>query len=104
MAVLVKPGKDHGGAGHPGRITVARDTRARMIAAAVRSLQHDGAEGMSFTDVLSASGAARGAIYHHFPGGKSQLVAEAATDNGNEVRAALAQVPAESPAAVVRGF
>jgi AcrR family transcriptional regulator len=75
-----------------------------MIAAAVHSLQHDGAEGMSFTDVLSASGAARGAIYHHFPGGKSQLVAEAATDNGNEVRAALAQVPAESPAAVVRGF
>ena len=50
-----------------------------MIAAAVRSLQHDGAEGMSFTDVLRVSGAARGAIYHHFPGGKSQLVAEAAT-------------------------
>jgi len=83
---------------------VARDTRARMIAAAVRSLQHDGVEGMSFTDVLRESGAARGAIYHHFPGGKSQLVAEAATDNGNEVRAALAQLPAESPAAVVRGF
>jgi AcrR family transcriptional regulator len=75
-----------------------------MIAAAVHSLQRDGAEGMSFTDVLRASGAARGAIYHHFPGGKSQLVAEAATDNGNEVRAALTQVPAESPAAVVRGF
>jgi TetR/AcrR family transcriptional regulator, lmrAB and yxaGH operons repressor len=83
---------------------VARDTRARMIAAAVRSLQHDGAEGMSFTEVLRASGAARGAIYHHFPGGKSQLVAEAAAENGSEVRAALAQVPAESPAAVVRGF
>jgi AcrR family transcriptional regulator len=75
-----------------------------MIAAAVRSLQHDGAEGMSFTGVLRESGAARGAIYHHFPGGKSQLVAEAAADNGNEVRAALAQLPAQSPAAVVRGF
>jgi TetR/AcrR family transcriptional repressor of lmrAB and yxaGH operons len=83
---------------------VATDTRARMIAAAVRSLQHDGAEGMSFTDVLRVSGAARGAIYHHFPGGKSQLVAEAATGNGNEIRAALAQLPAGSPAAVVRGF
>ena len=83
---------------------MARDTRARMIAAAVHSLQHDGVEGMSFTDVLRESGAARGAIYHHFPGGKSQLVAEAATDNGKEVRAALAQLPAESPAAVVRGF
>jgi len=54
--------------------------------------------------VLRESGAARGAIYHHFPGGKSQLVAEAATDNGNEVRALLAQLPAESPAGVVRGF
>ena len=75
-----------------------------LIAAAVRSLQHDGAEGMSFTGVLSASGAARGAIYHHFPRGKSQLVAEAAADNGSEVRARLAQLPAESPAAVVRGF
>jgi AcrR family transcriptional regulator len=83
---------------------VAKDTRARMVAAAVRSLQHDGVEGMSFTDVLRVSGAARGAIYHHFPGGKNQLVAEAATDNGNEVRAALAQLPAESPAAVIRGF
>ena len=94
MAVLVKSGED----------AVARDTRARMIAAAVHSLQHDGVEGMSFTDVLRASGAARGAIYHHFPGGKSQLVAEAATDNGNEVRALLAQLPAENAAAVVRGF
>jgi AcrR family transcriptional regulator len=75
-----------------------------MIAAAVHSLQHDGVDGMSFTDVLHASGAARGAIYHHFPGGKSQLVAEAATDNGNEVRALLAQLPAESPVAVVQGF
>ncbi len=36
--------------------------------------------------------------------GSARLVAEAATDNGNEVRAALAQLPAESPAAVVRGF
>src|SRR5882757_1935198 len=75
-----------------------------MLAAATEALRRSGVAGMSFTDVLSASGAARGAIYHHFPGGKSQLVAEAATDNGNEVRAALAQVPAERPAAVVRGF
>src|SRR5438477_11561065 len=83
---------------------MAGDTRERMIEAAVHALRRDGVEGMSFTDVLRESGAARGAIYHHFPGGKSQLVAEAATDNGNEVRAALAQLPAESPAAVVRGF
>src|SRR4051794_8150512 len=75
-----------------------------MIAAAVRSLQHDGAEGMSFTDVLSASGAARGAIYHHFPGGKTQLVAEAATRNGDDVRAHLAGLPGTTPVAVVEAF
>ena len=83
---------------------MAGDTRERMIEAAVHALRRDGVEGMSFTGVLRESGAARGAIYHHFPGGKSQLVAEAATDNGNEVRALLAQLPAESPAAVVRGY
>jgi TetR/AcrR family transcriptional repressor of lmrAB and yxaGH operons len=83
---------------------MAGDTRERMIEAAVHALRRDGVEGMSFTEVLRESGAARGAIYHHFPGGKSQLVAEAAADNGSEVRALLAQLPADSPAAVVRGF
>src|SRR5579859_3567819 len=83
---------------------MAGDTRERMIMAAVHALRRDGVEGMSFTEVLRESGAARGAIYHHFPGGKSQLVAEAAAANGNDVRALLAELPAESPAAVVRGF
>src|SRR5229473_5677195 len=95
MVVLVKP---------QGRVVMVGGTRERMIEAAVHALQRDGVEGMSFTDVLRESGAARGAIYHHFPGGKSQLVAEAATDNGNEVRALLARLPAESPAGVVHSF
>src|SRR5579859_5883350 len=83
---------------------MAGDTRERMIEAAVHALRRDGVEGMSFTEVLRESGAARGAIYHHFPGGKSQLVSEAAAENGHDVRARLAELPAESPAAVVRGF
>jgi len=66
------------------------DTRSRMIDAAVAALQRRGAAGASFTEVLQASGAARGAIYHHFPGGKAQLLAEAAERNGDDVRAALA--------------
>lgn len=80
------------------------DTRARMIEAAVTALQRRGVAGMSFTDVLQASGAARGAIYHHFPGGKAQLVAEAAACNGNDVRAHLAALPASSPRVVVEAF
>lgn len=80
------------------------DTRTRMIEAAVEALQRRGVAGMSFTDVLAASGAARGAIYHHFPGGKAQIVAEAATLNGHDVRARLAELPAQSPLTVVQGF
>jgi TetR/AcrR family transcriptional repressor of lmrAB and yxaGH operons len=83
---------------------MAADTRDRMIEAAVAALQRHGAAGMSFTDVLRESGAARGAIYHHFPGGKLQLVAQAAELNGRQVREHLAQLPVRSPAAVLDGF
>jgi TetR/AcrR family transcriptional regulator, lmrAB and yxaGH operons repressor len=83
---------------------MAGDTRDRMIDATVTALQRHGVAGMSFTEVLASSGAARGAIYHHFPGGKAQLVAEAAARNGNDVRALLADLPAASPSAVVDAF
>ncbi|RMI28908.1 TetR/AcrR family transcriptional regulator [Nocardia stercoris] len=80
------------------------DTRARMIDAAVCALQRRGLAGMSFTEILQASGAARGAIYHHFPGGKAELVAEAATRNGQAVRDHLAALPGATPAAIVDNF
>ena len=80
------------------------DTRDRMIAATVTALQHHGVAGMSFTDVLRDSSAARGAIYHHFPGGKLQLVAQAAQLNGHQVRERIASLPAGSPAEVVAAF
>jgi TetR/AcrR family transcriptional regulator, lmrAB and yxaGH operons repressor len=79
-------------------------TRTRMVEAAVQALQRRGVAGMSFTEVLRVSGAARGAIYHHFPDGKAQLVAEAATRNGDDVRVHLATLPASSPQAVVDAF
>ncbi|WP_308165151.1 TetR/AcrR family transcriptional regulator [Nocardia noduli] len=83
---------------------MSADTRSRMIDAAVTALQHRGVAGMSFTEILSAAGAARGAIYHHFPGGKKELVSEAALRNGADVRAVFAEVPGESPTAVVENF
>lgn len=75
-----------------------------MVEAAVDSLRHRGVAGMSFTDVLEASGAARGAIYHHFPGGKTELVAEAATRNGQDICGFLATLPAGSPLEVTEAF
>jgi AcrR family transcriptional regulator len=75
-----------------------------MIEATVDSLRHRGVAGMSFTEVLERSGAARGAIYHHFPGGKSQLVAEAAECNARDVAENLSRLPTDSPRAVVDAF
>src|SRR5690349_20562326 len=75
-----------------------------MIQAAIEGLRRSGVVGMSFTQVLADSGAARGAIYHHFPGGKRQLVAEAVECNAEDVRAQLTILPVDSPSAVVEGF
>src|SRR5438128_498393 len=94
MVVRVKGGED----------AVAADTRARMIDAAVESLRRGGVAGMSFTEVLEASGAARGAIYHHFPGGKLQLVSEAAQQDAAAVREHFAALEGRTPSDVVKSF
>ena len=83
---------------------MASGTRDRMIEATVAALRRHGVARMSFTEVLEASGAARGAIYHHFPGGKAQLVAQAAERNGLDVRENLAALPSTTPAGVIEAF
>lgn len=83
---------------------MAGDTRDRMLAAAVEGLQQHGVAGMSFTDVLTSSGAARGAIYHHFPGGKTQLVNEAARQNGEQICHGLSSLTGDTPIALGAAF
>lgn len=56
---------------------MASDTRERMIDGARRLLAERGLQGTSFNDVVELTGAPRGSIYHHFPGGKDELVKEA---------------------------
>ncbi len=53
------------------------DTRTRLVETAAELLHERGYEGMSLTEVLSRSGAPRGSLYYHFPGGKDELVCEA---------------------------
>jgi AcrR family transcriptional regulator len=53
------------------------DTRDRMVRTAALLLAERGYAATSFQDVIARSGAPRGSIYHHFPGGKEQLAAEA---------------------------
>jgi TetR/AcrR family transcriptional repressor of lmrAB and yxaGH operons len=53
-------------------------TRDRMLLSAVTLLRERGRNGVTLDAVLAHSGAPRGSIYHHFPGGRDQLVLEAA--------------------------
>lgn len=48
-----------------------------MVESAAILMRERGVGATSFSEVLAHSGAPRGSIYHHFPEGKSQLIAEA---------------------------
>lgn len=74
--------------------------RERMIQSALVLMGQRGIEATSFSQVIEHSGAPRGSIYHHFPGGKAQLVAEATRYAGDMVAdLAAAQVDADDPLA-----
>ena len=51
--------------------------RDKMIAGAARLLAQRGLQATSFGAVLAETNAPRGSIYHHFPGGKDELVTAA---------------------------
>lgn len=72
-----------------------RDGRERLLEGAGRLLAEKGYAGMELRDVAARGSAPRGSIYHHFPGGKAQLAAEAAAVDGERVRVAIERSLAE---------
>ena len=56
---------------------MAGEVRDRMVESAVILLAKKGVQATSFSEVLEASGAPRGSLYHYFPDGKDELVAAA---------------------------
>jgi TetR/AcrR family transcriptional regulator, lmrAB and yxaGH operons repressor len=48
-------------------------TRERMVLAAAGLFRDQGYDGTGFRDVVQAAGTSQGVIYHHFPGGKTEL-------------------------------
>ena len=55
-----------------------------MIERTAVLLARKGLQGTSFSDILEASGAPRGSLYHHFPGGKDELVLAALEHAGKQ--------------------
>src|SRR5579864_69473 len=79
--------------------------RQRMIESAAVLIRERGVQATSFSEVLAHSRAPRGSIYHHFPGGKAQLVEEATRYAGDFTAAGLAAAIAQDdPVGAITGF
>lgn len=76
---------------------MAGEVRDQMVVGAMTLLARRGLQATSFSEVLAATGAPRGSLYHHFPNGKDQLVA-AAVDRAGEVLADAMESVAGQPA------
>lgn len=82
------------------------DGRDRMIRAALELFRRRGYHATAFSDVVRESGAPRGSIYFHFPGGKEELLREVVVAACDEIEesVALAAAGARDAASFVRNL
>ncbi|MCU1647729.1 MAG: putative HTH-type transcriptional regulator [Nocardia sp.] len=84
---------------------VHRTARDRMVSSAAILFRERGVEATSLADVIEHAQAPRGSIYHHFPEGKPQLVAEATHLAGGLIGAVISNGLADAgPAATVESM
>jgi AcrR family transcriptional regulator len=72
-------------------------TRDRMVLAAAGLFRDQGYDGTGFRDVVQAAGTTKGVIYHHFPGGKTELGVAVAIAVGEWVAAGVDSACAALP-------
>ncbi len=71
-------------------------TRDRLIAAMADALRQRGFHGVGLSEILQAANAPKGVLYHHFPGGKSELAAVAIDHAVQNLTQSLAKLLAQS--------
>lgn len=80
-------------------------TRRRMIESAITLLRERGAAATTIDAVLAHSGAPRGSVYHHFPGGRRELLREALAVAGDVISELIRRATAElEPQAALERF
>ncbi|MBY8913422.1 TetR/AcrR family transcriptional regulator [Bacillus sp. YC2] len=62
------------------------DSREKILAAATRLFQLQGYYGTGLNQIIKESGAPKGSLYYHFPGGKEQLAIEAVNEMSGYIR------------------
>lgn len=71
--------------------------RQALVWAAARLFRRQGFTGTGLSDILAASGAPRGSLYHYFPAGKEEIGAEAVAAAGGLVTRTLKELADEAP-------
>lgn len=70
--------------------------REAILAAAVRLFRQQGYAATGLAEILSASGAPKGSLYHYFPAGKAEIGEKALERAGQTVAATLRGLAAEA--------
>jgi AcrR family transcriptional regulator len=81
-----------------------RNVRDEMVHGAISLLAERGVQGTSFAVLTETTNTPRGSIYHHFPGGKNELIVDAVASIGALVTSLIDAVDASSPDEVVDVF
>ncbi len=80
--------------------------RRRIVATMARLLRQQGFAATGLNELVSASGAPKGSLYHYFPGGKAEVAAEALVFAGSLVQSTLEALrqTERTPAAMVLAY
>jgi len=82
------------------------DSRSRMVHAAGELFRQRGYHATAFSDVVEESGAPRGSIYFHFPGGKQELARETTARAADEIEDMVHQAASQAhdPASLIQAL
>ncbi|MBN3511814.1 TetR/AcrR family transcriptional regulator [Mycolicibacterium nivoides] len=77
--------------------------RERLIQSAIELMREYGVHATGLSDLLERSNTARGSIYQHFPGGKTELMEQATLAAGRIITARIQELTQTLPAEDVIG-
>jgi AcrR family transcriptional regulator len=77
--------------------------RQRMLNSTIALLRERGASGVSIDAVLAHSGTPRGSVYHHFPGGRNEMIISAVRQAGDYIAGIIDQAAGEDDPVALLG-
>ena len=75
-----------------------------MLISAAEVMRERGAAGVTIDEVLARSGAPRGSVYYHFPGGRNQILTEALQFAGEAITGLIDEAAQKGGMHLVRQF